>query len=114
MEYDIFSCDKVINYPNCLINLIKFEFGIIEYFKAIRKYSLNHFDNDILSEKEIKFCQKMNETLKIYYKIKNYVFNKCQKFRSNAVGLLKNINLEQDLGNEIKNIDYVEENIINN
>ena len=54
---------------------------------------------------EINFCQKMDECLKIYYKMKNYAYNKCQKYYSTTIKLLKEIDLEQNLGNEIEDFN---------
>ena len=112
MESDAFVYDNVINYSPCLINLIKAEFGLMEYFKAIRKYSLNNFDYNILNENEINFCEKINKSFDIYYKIKNYTFNKCQMYHSKAKILLKQIDKEQKLENKISDIDF--DNIENN
>ena len=116
MESDVFFYDNVINYTPCLINLIKFEFGLIEYFKAIRKYSLNYFDYNILNENEINFCKKINKSFEMYYRIKNYTFNKCQMYHSKAKILLKRMNSEQNLGNKINDIifDNIENNTNNN
>lgn len=78
----------------------------MEYIKAIRKYFITSFEinNNILNKKEIDFCQKMDKCLNIYYKIKNYTFNKCQQYHSDSIKLLKQIDLEQNLGNEIKDV----------
>ena len=88
----------------CIINLIKFELGIIEYFRATRKYYISYLEieNNVFTKEEINFCQKMDECLSIYYKIKNYTYNKCQEYHSYALKLLKEIDLKQNLGNEIK------------
>ena len=94
-------------YSPSIINLVKFEFGIVEYFKAIRKYYINYLElnNNIFNEEEINFCQKMDECLNIYYKMKNYAYNKCQKYYSTALKLSKGIDLEQNLGNEIEDFN---------
>ena len=107
MENDIFQNIYENTYPPCLINLINFEFGIIEYFRAIRKYYINSFEikNNILNENEISFCNKMDACLDTYYKIKNYTFNKCQKYHSNSIKLLKQMDLDQNFGNEIKEFE---------
>ena len=109
MENDIFQNIYEHTYSHCLINLINFELGIVEYFRAIRKYYINSFEikNNILNEDEISFCKKMDECLDIYYKIKNYTFNKCQNYHSNSIKLLKQIDLEQNLGSEIKEFDDI-------
>ena len=104
MQNDAFSNESIINYSPCLINLIKFEFGVIEYFKSIRKYSLSIYDYHILNDEEIEFCKKINESLDMYYKIKNYTFNKCQLYHSKAIKLLKQIDLDQNLGGEINDL----------
>ena len=44
----------------------------------------------------------MDTCLDTYYKIKNYTFNKCQKYHSNSIKLLKKMDLDQNFGNEIK------------
>ena len=106
LQSDIFLFIKENTDSPCLINLIKFEFGIMEYIKAIRKYFITSFEinNNILNKKEIDFCQKMDKCLNIYYKIKNYTFNKCQQYHSDSIKLLKQIDLGQNLGNEIKDV----------
>ena len=101
MQNDAFYNDNLIKYSPCLINLIKFEFGVIEYFKSIKKYSLNIYDYHILNNEEIEFCKKINESLDMYYKSKIYTFNKCQLYHSQAIKLLKKIDLDQNLGGEI-------------
>ena len=101
MQSDCFSINNIVDYYPCLINLIKFEFGVIEYYKSIRKYSLSIYDYQIFNDEEIEFCKKINESLDVYYKIKNYTFNKCQLYHSNAIKLLKRIDLDQNLGGEI-------------
>ncbi len=47
----------------------------------------------------------MDSSLDTYYKIKNYTFNKCQNYHSNAIQLLKKIDLNQNLGKEIIDFD---------
>ena len=44
MENDIFQNICENTYSPCLINLINFELGIVEYFRAIRKYYINSFE----------------------------------------------------------------------
>jgi len=103
MQNEVFSFNKINNYYSpCLIHLINFEMGVMEYFRAIRKYCLNFYDYNILVKDEIYFCQKMDSILKIYYKIKNYTYNKCQKFHQKSIELLKTIDLEQNYVGEIK------------
>ena len=103
MQNEVFSFNKINNYYSpCLIHLINFEMGVMEYFRAIRKYCLNFYDYNILDKDEIYFCQKMDSILKIYYKIKNYTYNKCQKFHQKSIELLKTIDLEQNYVGEIK------------
>ena len=84
--------------------MVKFELGIIEYFKTTRKYYISYLEieNNVFTKEEINFCQKMDECLSIYYKIKNYAYNKCQEYHSYTLKLLKEIDLKQNLGNEIK------------
>ena len=108
MQSEIFNYIDEYTYPSCLINLIKFEFGIIEYFRATRKYYTNSFEinNNILNEKEIHFCKKMDECLDAYYKIKNFTFNKCQKYQLNGIKLLKTIDLNQNFTGEIKDFIF--------
>ena len=117
MQNEAFSIER-INwfYSPCLKHLINLEMGVMEYFRAIRKYCLNFYDYYILNQDEINFCQKMDDILKIYYKIKNYTFNKCQKFHQKAKELLKKIDLEQNFEGEIQDFDneILNENINNN
>ena len=105
IEIDTSIFENKDNYAPCLINLVKFELGVIEYFRAIRNYCISSFDYSILNQHEIEFCQKMDSSLDTYYKIKNYTFNKCQNYHSNAIKLLKKIDLNQNLGKEIIDFD---------
>ena len=113
MQTEAFSYEKLNNYSPCLIHLINLEMGIMEYFKAIRKYCLSFYDYSILDKEEIYFCQKMDELLKKYYVIKNYTFNKCQKYHQKSIDFLKKIDLEQNFNGEIQDFD-LEINIQNN
>jgi hypothetical protein len=109
MQNDIFSLDRMnFYYSPSLIHLIYLEMGVMEYFRAIRKYCLNFYDYYILEKDEIIFCQKMDEILKIYYKIKNYSFNSCQKYHQKSMDYLKKMDLEQNFEGEI--LDFSEDN----
>ena len=122
MKNDAFSIDKInFYYSPSLVHLINLEMGVMEYFRAIRKYCLNFYDFYILDEYEINFCKNMDETLKIYYKIKNYTFNKCQEYHQKSINLLKTIDLKQkydrevnDFSDGIFNRNNNDLNIINN
>ena len=120
MQNDIFSLDRInFYYSPSLIHLINLEMGVMEYFRAIRKYCLNFYDYYILENDEIAFCQKMDEILKIYYKIKNYSFNSCQKYHQKSMNYLKTMDLEQNFDGEIldfseDNIDNISQNIVDN
>ena len=108
MQNDIFSLDRMnFYYSPSLIHLINLEMGVMEYFRAIRKYCLNFYDYYILEKDEIIFCQKMDEILKIYYKIKNYSFNSCQKYHQKSMDYLKKMDLEQNFNGEI--LDFSED-----
>ena len=106
MQNEVFSLDKISYYSPSLIHLINLEMGVMEYFRAIRKYCLNFYDYYILDDEEIRFCQKMDEVLNIYYKIKNYTFNKCQEYHEKSINLLKSIDLEQNIDGEIQDFEY--------
>ena len=117
MQNEAFSLEKINKYYSpSLVNLINLEMGVMEYFRAIRKYCLNFYDYNILDKEEINFCKKMDEKLKIYYKIKNYTFNKCQENHQQSINYLKNMDLEENLYHEIEELDNKEncfDNIIN-
>ena len=113
MQNEAFSIEKrKCNYSPSIIHLINFEMGVMEYFRAIRRYCLNFYDYYILDKNEIYFCQKMNDILDKYYKIKNYTYNNCQKYHQKSIELLKTIDLEQNFVGEIP--DEIEININNN
>ena len=120
MQNEIFSLDRInCYYSPSLMHLIDLEMGVMEYFRAIRKYCLNFYDYYILEKDEIIFCQRMDEILKIYYKIKNYSFNSCQKYHQKSMNYLKNMDLEQNFNGEIldfseDNNDNFNENIVDN
>ena len=46
------------------------------------------------------------KVLNIYYKIKNYTFNKCQEYHEKSINLLKSIDLEQNIDGEIQDFEY--------
>ena len=106
IQNEVFSIDRINDYSPSLIHLINLEIGVMEYFRAIRKYCLNFYDYYILDNDEINFCQKMDDALKIYYKIKNYIFNKCQEYHEQSIQLLKTIDLESDICGEIQDFEY--------
>ena len=109
-QNEAFSLDKLNKlYSPCLINLIYLEMGVMEYFRAIRKYCLNFYDYYILEEDEKYFCKRMDDILKIYYIIKNYAFNKCQEYHQKSINYLKIIDLEQNFFGEI--VDFNNESI---
>ena len=114
MQNEAFSIDKINKYYSpSLVNLINLEMGVMEYFRAIRKYCLNFYDYIILDEEEINFCKKMDKKLKIYYKIKNYTFNKCQENHQKSINYLKTMDLEENLYHEIEGFDN-KDNFSNN
>ena len=122
MQMEAFSYEKIYKfYSPCLVHLVYLEMGIMEYFRAIRKYSLSFYDYYILDKEEINFCKKMDEILKNYYKIKNYTFNKCQNYHHKSIDFLKKMNLEQNICGEIPDFhiedndnEIINENNINN
>ena len=114
MQNEAFSLEKINKYYSpSLVNLINLEMGVMEYFRAIRKYCLNFYDYIILDEEEINFCKKMDKKLKIYYKIKNYTFNKCQENHQKSINYLKTMDLEENLYHEIEGFDN-KDNFSNN
>ena len=122
MQMEAFSYEKIYKfYSPCLVHLIYLEMGIMEYFRAIRKYCLSFYDYYILDNEEIIFCKKMDEILSNYYKIKNYTFNKCQNYHQKSIDFLKKMNLEQNICGEIPDLhrednkdEIINENNINN
>ena len=102
MQNEAFSIEKrKNNYSPSIIHLINFEMGVMEYFRAIRRYSLNFYDYYILGKNELYFCQKMDDILDKYYKIKNYTYNNCQKYHQISIEILKTFDLEQKYVGEI-------------
>ncbi len=67
---------------------IKYNIGVIEFHRVIRKYSLSSYDYDILSEDEIGFCSEMDNILVLYFKLLRYANTYCSKFEKTANALM--------------------------
>ncbi len=66
--------NKITNYPNIVINLLKDKKKILEIGKANRRYIVKNFNIDLLSEKIIKIYQNIlqNNTYKNKSNLNNY------------------------------------------
>ena len=65
--------------------------GVVEFHRAVRFYSLNSYDNEILSSDEQYFCSKMDYIYILYFKLLRYTNTHCKLFEKNAQDILTNM-----------------------
>ena len=93
MKEDIFSEKRVKNICTCFKKLINWVLGIIEFHRAVRKYSLSCYDYEILNKEEIEFCKKMDNIILFYYKLNRYNIKYCQQYENRAKIIMKEMGI---------------------
>ena len=73
--------------------LLKISLGVVEFHRAIRKYSLSSYDYEILEEDEISFCTEMDNILVLYYKLLRYANTYCKKYEKTAQSIMASMNI---------------------
>ena len=79
-------------YP-CFNKLINWILGILEFHRAIRKYSLSHYDYEILNKEEINFCIRMDNIILLYFKLKRYISKYCKEYENKSEKIMKEMGL---------------------
>ena len=93
MKDEIYSEKNIKNISPCFSKLMNWISGVLEFHRAIRKYSLSEYDYDILSKEEIKFCVKMDNIILIYYKLNRYINKYCQNYEKEAKKIMKEMGI---------------------
>ena len=93
MKEDIYSTKIIKNKSPCFSKLINWILGILEFHRAIRKYSLSDYDYDILNKDEINFCNGMDNIILLYYKLNRYINKYCPKYENKAKLIMKDMGI---------------------
>jgi len=93
MKDKFFSEKKIQNINSCFNKLINWIFGVLEFHKAIRKYTLSDYDYDILNKDEINFCIKMDNIILLYYKLNRYITKYCKDYENKSKMLMKKMGI---------------------
>ena len=93
MEDKFFKEKKIQNINSCFNKLINWIFGVLEFHRAIRKYSLSCYDYDILSKDEINFCVKMDNIIVLYYKLHRYITKYCKEYENKSKVIMKKMGI---------------------
>ena len=80
LKNEAFSLNKMKGYSPCLIHLIYWEMGILEFHRAVRYFCLNFYDMKILSKEEIVFCGQMDNINIMFNKLKYYNYTYCKEY----------------------------------
>ena len=93
LENQVFSPEKTKSFSPCLLHMISWVNGVIEFHRVIRKYSLSGYDYEILDENEINFCREMDNIVLLYYKLLRYASKYCKKNEKDAQEIMVKMNL---------------------
>ena len=93
MKDKFFSEKKIQNINSCFNKLINWIFAVLEFHKAIRKYTLSDYDYDILNKDEINFCIKMDNIILLYYKLNRYITKYCKDYENKSKMLMKKMGI---------------------
>ena len=93
MTDEIFSVKNAKKTSPCFYKLINWILGVLEFHRAIRKYSLSEYDFDILNKDEIDFCIRMDNIIVLYYKLNRYIANYCQEYEADSKLIMKDMGL---------------------
>ena len=93
LEHQVFSPEKTKSFSPCLMHMICWVNGVIEFHRVIRKYSLSGYDYEILDENEINFCREMDSIVLLYYKLLRYATKYCKKNEKDAQEIMGKMNL---------------------
>jgi hypothetical protein len=91
MTDQIFSEKNAQKISPCFFKFINWLLGIIEFHRAVRKYSLNDYDYDILNKEEINFCIKMDNIIVLYYQLNRYIIKYCKEYEKEAKLIMKDM-----------------------
>ena len=92
LKNEAFSLNKMKGYSPCLIHLIYWEMGILEFHRAVRYFCLNFYDMKILSKEEIVFCGQMDNISIMFNKLKYYNYTYCKDYEKDAINIMKELN----------------------
>ena len=93
LQNDIFNPERLKQLSPCFNHLINWLFGVIEFHRVIRKFSLNSFDFEILDSEEQRFCDEMDNIILLYYKLLRYATNHCKQYEKYAQDIMSEMNI---------------------
>ena len=93
LQNDIFNPERLKQLSPCFNHLINWLFGVIEFHRVIRKFSLNSFDFEILDSEEQRFCDEMDNIILLYYKLLRYATNHCKQYEKYAQDIMNEMNI---------------------
>ena len=93
MKDDIYSEKNIKNISPYFYKLVNWILGVLEFHRAIRKYSLSEYDYEILNKDEINFCIKMDNIILLYYKLNRYINKYCQNYENKAKLIMKEMGI---------------------
>ena len=89
MKDKLFEEKNIKSICPCFYKLTNWVLGVLEFHRAIRKYSLSGYDYDILNKEEINFCKKMDDIILLYFKLNRYINKNCQVYENKAKKIMK-------------------------
>lgn len=81
---DSIQIENVKKVSPCLYKLMLWVYGVIEFHRCVRVYSLNKFDGEILNKDEIEFCNLMDDIYLLYFKLLRFVSKYCKEYEEKA------------------------------
>ena len=90
---EYFKPEYMKRFNPCFSNVVSWVIGIIELYKALRKYTTNKYDIEILEKKEIKFCKIIDDSILNYYKVFRYANFYCKQYDKEAKELINQIDI---------------------
>jgi hypothetical protein len=93
MKDKLFEEKNIKSICPCFYKLTNWVLGVLEFHRAIRKYSLSGYDYDILNKEEINFCNKMDDIILLYFKLNRYINKNCQIYENKAKKIMKEMGI---------------------
>ena len=91
MDSDNFKFSSIKKLSNRFHILLVWYTGLVEFHRAVRFFSLNSYDYEILTNEELNFCQRMDYIYVLYYKLLRYVNCHCKAYEKKAQEVLSSI-----------------------
>jgi len=88
LESESFKFSAIKKVSNRFHILLIWYTGVVEFHRAVRVYSLNNYDYDILTNEEQIFCSRMDYIYLFYFKLLRYTNSHCKSYEKNAQAIL--------------------------